>query len=94
MFLSTNLAPLYAHTHIHAATIITTTTTITTGTPSGIDMLKPKELEEGFYIALCRVLISKMQTVTEPLHDAIIANAFHNGYDTIYSKYNVSACNG
>ncbi len=55
-------------------------------TPSGLDLLDASSLEEGCFIALCRVLISKMHTTKEPLSDELVAEAFTMGFDTVYSK--------
>ena len=38
-------------------------------TPSGLEFLSPEHLEEGFFLALCRVLISKCRTINGALTD-------------------------
>lgn len=55
-------------------------------TPSGMEMLDNANMEEGCYIALCRVLISKQHTTNELLSDELIAESVSMGFDTIYSK--------
>ena len=54
-------------------------------TPSGLEFLSPEHLEEGFFLALCRVLISKCRTINGALTDWEAKDAAAFGYDCVYS---------
>lgn len=55
-------------------------------TPSGMDVLSKEHLEEGCFLALCRVLISKCRTINGPVTDAEARDAARADYDCVYSS--------
>jgi len=55
-------------------------------TPSGFDTLQRKDLEEGTFIALCRVLISRLRTVSGVFSEHDVKEASRLGYDAIFSS--------
>lgn len=55
-------------------------------TPSGVEMLPRDHMEEGCFIALCRVLISKSRSVAGSITDRDAKEATDMGYDCVYSK--------
>ena len=55
-------------------------------TPSGVETLPRDHMEEGCFIALCRVLISKSRSVAGPISDRDAKEATDMGYDCVYSK--------
>ena len=46
-----------------------------------------EELVEGTYLALCRVLISRLRMVDDPLSEQLVEESVSLGYDAIYSTY-------
>ncbi len=54
-------------------------------TPSGLEVLSPEHLEQGCFLALCRVLISKCRTVNGPITDWEARDAAELDYDCVYS---------
>ena len=57
-------------------------------TLSSLKALPTKELEEGVYISLCRVLVSKLRTTSNYPTLQDIKDALSAGYDAIYSTIN------
>jgi hypothetical protein len=55
-------------------------------TPSAISSLSAEELESGFFVSLCRVLISRQKTINEAITDKEVKDAEKNGYDCVYSN--------
>ncbi len=54
-------------------------------TASGLDMLSPQDFAEGCYIALCRVLMAQIHTISGPLSDAAVWETAALGCDCLYS---------
>jgi len=55
-------------------------------TPSGLTKLSSSDLEEGCFVTLCRVLISKYRTITGTITDSDVMESINLGYDSIYSS--------
>ncbi len=55
-------------------------------TPSGLNKLSGQDLEEGCFVTLCRVLISKYRTIPGAITDPDVIETFKMGYDSIYSS--------
>ena len=55
-------------------------------TPGSLERLARGEMEEGSYIALCRVLSVRTLKVNGDVSDADLIYASENGYDTVHSE--------
>jgi hypothetical protein len=53
--------------------------------PAGLMNLRPEELSQGTYLALCRVLISRLRLVDEDISRENIHESVELGYDAMYS---------
>ncbi len=55
--------------------------------PPALSQRPWEELVEGTYLALCRVLISRLRMVDDPLSEQLVEESVSLGYDAVYSTY-------
>lgn len=53
---------------------------------SSINDYSSSQLENGIFLALCRVLIIKQKTITNAITDAEVTEAMLQGYDALFSS--------